>query len=309
MSTIVGKRSWLSSYSPRTLRGKRALWGFLFVSPFVLGVILWLLIPAVTAIWLVFQDWNLVRRPEFIGMSNFVKLYKDKLFYQSLKVTVLYTIISVPLTLVLSFFLALLMNTKLRGIAFFRTIYYLPAIVPAVANAVLWSFILNSEFGLLNGVIRALGFPKIPWLQDPDWVLPALILMSLWSLGANMVIYLAGLQGIPEILYEAAEIDGAGRGAKLWNVTIPLMSPIIFFNLVMGIIGTFQIFTAGYLITNGGPQNASLFYVLYTYRTAFQYLDMGYASVLAWVLFVIILILTLFVFKYVGRLVYYEDIG
>jgi len=309
MSTIVGKRSWLSSYNPRTLRGKRALWGFLFVSPFVLGVILWLLIPAVTAIWLVFQDWNLVRRPEFIGMSNFVKLYKDKLFYQSLKVTVLYTIISVPLTLVLSFFLALLMNTKLRGIAFFRTIYYLPAIVPAVANAVLWSFILNSEFGLLNGVIRALGFPKIPWLQDPDWVLPALILMSLWSLGANMVIYLAGLQGIPEILYEAAEIDGAGRGAKLWNVTIPLMSPIIFFNLVMGIIGTFQIFTAGYLITNGGPQNASLFYVLYTYRTAFQYLDMGYASVLAWVLFVIILILTLFVFKYVGRLVYYEDIG
>ena len=289
--------------------GRRNVVGYIFIAPFILGFLLWFLIPALTSIWLVFQDWNMIRPPEFVGLDNFKKIASDKLFWQALKVTTRYTVISVPLSMVLAFLLALLMNTKVRGITFFRTIYYLPSIVPAVANAVLWAWILNSDFGLLNVFLHFIGLPKIRWLQEPELALPALILMSLWGLGGGMVIYLAGLQGIPEVFYEAAEIDGAGRWHKLRHVTIPLMSPVIFFNLVMSIIGTFQVFTAGYLITDGGPQNATLFYVLYLYRNAFQYLEMGYAAALAWVLFFVIMGLTLLIFKYVGSLIYYEEPG
>lgn len=295
-------RSW-----PRTPAGRRTVTGYLFISPFILGFILWFLIPVLTAAWLTFTDWNLISPPEYVGFDNILALGRDKLFWQSLKVTTVFTLVSVPLSLVLGFILALLMNTAVRGISVFRTIYYLPSIVPAVAGAVLWAWILNTEFGLLNVVLNAFGLPKIKWLQDPDWALPALILMSLWGLGGSMIIYLAGLKGIPEVFYEAAEIDGAGRWRQLWHITIPLVSPVIFFNLIIGIIGTFQIFTAGFLITDGGPQNATLFYVLYLYRNAFQYLNMGYAAALAWVLFFIILVLTLLVFKYVGGMIHYED--
>jgi multiple sugar transport system permease protein len=301
--------SWLRQPQVRTLRRQRTITGYLFISPFILGFLLWFVMPALTAAWLVFYDWNMIRAPIFIGLHNFAKLIDDALFVQSLKVTTIYTLVSVPLSLVLSFLLALLMNSKVRGIALFRTIYYLPSIVPAVANAMLWLFILHSEFGLLNAFLRSIGLKKILWLQDDRWALGALILMSLWGLGGSMVIYLAGLQGIPEALYEAAEIDGAGRWAKLRHVTIPLMSPVLFFNLIIGVIGSFQVFTAGYLMTKGGPKNATLFYVLYTYNTAIRYMDMGYASLLAWVLFLIMLGLTLLIFRYVGRMVYYEEVG
>jgi multiple sugar transport system permease protein len=301
MTTMV---HWL-----RKPAGRRTVTGYIFIAPFMLGFILWFLIPALTSLWLVFQNWNMIAPAKFIGFDNFKRIVSDSLFWQSLKVTTVYTIVSVPLSLGLAFLLALLLNAKVRGIAVFRTLYYLPSIVPAVANAVLWAWILNSEFGLLNAGLHTIGLPKILWLQEPEWALPALILMSLWGLGGAMVIFLAGLQGIPNEFYEAAEIDGAGPWAKLWHVTVPLMSPVTFFNLVMGIIGTFQIFTAGYLITNGGPQNATLFYVLYLYRNGFLYLDMGYAAALAWVLFFIIMMLTAFVFKGVGSRVYYEQVG
>jgi multiple sugar transport system permease protein len=211
--------------------------------------------------------------------------------------------------MVLAFALALLMNTEVRGIATFRTLYYLPSVIPAAANAMLWAWFLNSDFGLLNALLQAIGLPKVLWLQKPEWALPALMLMSLWGLGGGMVIFLAGLQGIPNEFYEAAEIDGAGAWAKLRHVTIPLMSPVIFFNLVMSIIGSFQVFTAAYLITNGGPQNATLFYVLFLWRNAFQYLEMGYAAALAWVLFFIIMGLTVLVFRGIGSRVYYELAG
>ncbi|MBN1815510.1 MAG: sugar ABC transporter permease [Anaerolineae bacterium] len=283
--------------------------GYIFIGPFILGFLLWFLIPALTSLWMAFQNWNMIKPPEFAALDNFTSIASDKLFWQALKVTTVYTAISVPLNVVVAFALAMLMNTKVRGIAVFRTIFYMPSIVPAVANAVLWAWILNSEFGLLNAFLHIFGLPKVLWLQKPEWALPALILMSLWGLGGTMVTYLAGLQGIPDVFYEAAEIDGAGAWAKLSHVTIPLMSPVIFFNLIMGIIGTFQIFTAGYLITNGGPQNATLFYVLYLWRNAFMYLKMGYAAALAWVLFFIIMGLTAFVFRGIGRLVYYEEVG
>ncbi len=292
---------------PRTIAGRRTLTGYLFIMPFILGFLLWFLIPSLTAVWLTFQRWNLISPPEFVGFENIARLGSDKLFWQSLKVTTNFTLVSVPLGLVLGFLLALLMNSKVRGITLFRTIYYLPSIVPAVASAVLWAWILNTEFGLLNAMLNYFGLPKVAWLQNPDWALPALILMSLWGLGGSMVIYLAGLQGIPESFYEAAKIDGAGRWAQLRYITVPLMSPIIFFNLIIGIIGSFQVFTAGFLITDGGPQNSTLFYVLYLYRNGFRYLDMGYSAALAWVLFLIILVLTLLVFRYVGRGVHYDD--
>jgi multiple sugar transport system permease protein len=288
--------------------GRRNLVGYIFVSPFLLGFILWFLVPAFVAAWLALQEWNLIRDPTFIGLDNFRKLLvEDPLFWKSLQVTTLYSVVSVPLRLILSFLVALLLNTKVRGMSFFRTIFYLPSIVPAVANAVLWAWILNTEFGLLNAGLHYLGLTKVHWLQEPSLAIPALVLMSLWGLGGSMVIYLAGLQGIPDVFYEAAEMDGAGAWARLRHITIPLMSPVIFFNLIMGIISSFQVFTAGYLITNGGPQNATLFYVLYIYNNAFRQLKMGYAAALAWVLFLIIMVLTWVVFKWAGRQVYYEE--
>lgn len=290
----------------KTPNGQRTITGYLFIGPFILGVLFWVLYPALMAAWLTFQKWNLITPATYIGLGNFQAMIADKLFWQSLRVTSIYTFFSVPLGLILAFVLALLINNKIRGIALFRTIYYLPSIMPAVASAVLWAWILNTDFGLLNAMLNYFGIPKIAWLQQPEWALPALILMSLWTVGQAMIIFLAGLQGIDDIYYEAAKIDGAGRWDQLIHVTIPMMSSVIFFNLILGVIGSFQIFTAGYLITNGGPQNSTLFYVLYLYRNGFQFLKMGYASALSWVLFFIILIFTLVIFRTVGRRVYYQ---
>lgn len=304
MASATPRLGWFSSLPSVT---RRTITGYLFIMPFILGFLFWFLIPALIAVWLTFTDWNLIRAPRYVGLDNILRMGTDKLFWQSLKVTTLYTMASVPLGLIMAFLLALLINTKVKGIAFFRTIYYLPSIVPAVASAVLWAWIFNTEFGLLNAILRTFGIPRIAWLQDPTYALWALIMMSLWGVGGAMIIYLAGLQGIPDVYYEAAEIDGAGRWSQLLNITLPLLSPVIFFNLIMSIIGTFQVFTAGFLITDGGPQNATLFYVLYLYRNGFEYLDMGYSAALAWVLFLIILALTALIFRYVGGMVHYED--
>jgi len=307
MATISGAAVRTTRRSGLTNGQRRTIIGYIFILPFILGVMFWLVIPGGVAAWLSFQEWNLLSDPTPIGLQNFRRLFEDKLFWQALKVTTNYTLISVPLGLVLSFALALLMNSKVRGIRIFRTIYYMPSIVPAVANAVLWAWIFNTEFGLLNSLLRMIGAPKVNWLLDTRWAMPALILMGLWGLGSSMVTYLAGLQGIPQEYYEAADIDGAGRWEKMWGITVPLMSPVIFFNLIMGVIGSFQVFTAGFLLTDGGPQNSTLFYTLYIYRNAFRYFEMGYAAALAWVLFFIILALTLLIVKYLGGRVHYEE--
>lgn len=295
--------------SPRSLAFRRNVTGWLFISPFILGFIIWFLIPAMIALYLSVHRWDLISAPRFVGFDNVEHLFNDPLLPQALKATVLYTILSVPLGLTLSFGLAMLLNNQLPGIGIFRTIFYLPTIIPAVASAALWAWMYNTEFGLINVIIRAFGGPKIPWLQSPGWALPAIIIMSLWSIGGSMIIFLAGLQGIPEIYYEAAEIDGAGRWAKLRNITLPLMSPVFFFNLVIGFISSFQVFIAGYLITDGGPVNATLFLVLYIYRTAFRSLNMGYAAVMSWLLFLILMGLSFLVFRYIGNRVYYENPG
>lgn len=282
--------------------------GYIFIMPFILGFILWFLVPALVAGNLTFQRWNLISPPTYVGFANIERLFNDPILPQSLKATFVYTIFSVPIGLVFAFFLAVLINTRIWGIAVFRTIYFLPSIVPAVASAVLWAWILNTEFGLLNYFIREVGGgPKIPWLQEPGWAIPAFIILSTWGVGGAMIIFLAGLQGIPQSYYEAAELDGAGRFRKMWNITLPLMSPIIFFNLVIGFINSFQVFVSALLITNGGPQNATLFLVLYIYRTAFQSQNMGYAATLSWLLFVILMVLSLIIFRVAGNRVYYEN--
>lgn len=284
----------------------RTITGYIFIMPFILGFFLWFLLPAGVAANLTFQKWNLLSAPRYVGFENVEKLFNDPILAESLKATFIYTLGSVPLGLVFAFFLALLINTKIHGIALFRTIYFLPSIVPAVASAVLWAWIFNTEFGLLNAGLEVIGLPKIAWLQEPGWAMVAFIIMGVWGVGGAMVIFLAGLQGIPESYYEAADLDGAGRVRKLWNITLPLMGPVIFFNLIIGFINSFQVFASALLMTNGGPQNSTLFLVLYIYRTAFQSQNMGYAAALSWLLFLILMIFSVIVFRFFGSRVYYE---
>jgi multiple sugar transport system permease protein len=292
-----------------TLVQRRTIIGYIFIAPFILGFILWFLIPALVSANLTFQKWNLISPPRYVGFENIKKLFTDPILPTSLKATFLYTFFSVPIGLVFAFFLATLINTKVRGIAIFRTIFFLPSIVPLVATALLWAWIFNTEFGLLNVIVRFFGGSKIAWLQEPGWAIAAFIILSTWGVGGSMIIFLAGLQGIPESYYEAADLDGAGRAAKLWNITLPLMSPIIFFNLVLGFINAFQVFVLPLLMTNGGPQNATLTLVLYIYRTAFQSTSMGYAATLSWLLFFFLMIFSFIIFRFIGSRVYYETPG
>ena len=305
MQTALSRSKHRTAHSPMARR--EAITGYLFTAPAVLGFLIWIAGPMLFSAWLSLTEWDLLSPPEFVGVSNYVTMFQDPLFWQALRVTFYFTIVSVPLFQVAALAVALLMNVNVRGISVFRTIYFLPSIVPLVANAMLWAWILNSDFGLLNAVLRYFGLPKVLWLQDPRWAMPALITMSLWGIGGAMLIYLAGLQGVPQQLYEAAELDGANFWHRFRHVTIPMLSPVIFFNLLMGLIGALQTFTQGYIITNGGPQNSTLFYALYIYRRAFTNFDMGYAAALAWVLFVIVLLLSVLVFRYIGRQVHYEE--
>ena len=290
-----------------SLRKRGILAGYLFIAPVILGYLIWVAGPMLMAIWLSLTEWDMLRPATFVGLSNYQQMLHEDLFWKSLGVTFYFTLVSVPLSLVLSFAIAMLVNVNVRGIALFRMLFYLPSIVPLVVNAVLWLWIFNSELGLLNALIHWFGLPKVLWLQDSRWSLPALIMMSQWSIGGSMVIFLAGLQGIPQHLYEAAEIDGASYWQRFWNVTIPMMSPVIFFNLVIGLIAALQNFVPGYLMTQGGPENSTLFYGLYIFWSAFRDFKMGYAAALSLVLFAIVLLLSVFVFRYLGRLVYYEE--
>ncbi len=230
----------------------------------------------------------------------------DPLFLQALKVTSIYTLVYVPMEMIGGLSLALLVNQKVRGVGVFRTIFYLPSVLAGVAYVVLWMWIFNPQGGLLNTLLAAFGIVGPRWLIDPQWALPSLLLMTFWGWGRAMVIYLAGLQGVPPELYEAAAIDGAGTRARFWRVTLPMITPTILFALILSVISTFQTFTSAFVATNGGPLDATLFYVLYIYRQAFQFFRMGYASALAWVLFAIILVLTLALFRSGNFWVYYE---
>lgn len=283
----------------------RAIQGLLFVSPFFVGFLLFFAGPMLYAAYISLHNWPILGTPTFVGLKNYTNMISDDLFWKSLRITSIYVLFSVPLNLVFGLVLAMLLNQKIRGQAFFRTLYYVPTMVTGVGLAVLWWMMFNTEYGLLNLFLGLFGIDKIPWLTHTKWVLPAFIIMSLWQVGGGMVIYLAGLQGIPTELYEAATVDGAGGWAKFINVTLPMLSPVLLFNLVLGVIGSFQIFTNALIMTGGGPSQASLFYVLYIYRNAWQYNIMGYAAALSWALFAVILIVVLVIFRATSSRVYY----
>ncbi|MGI6208957.1 MAG: carbohydrate ABC transporter permease [Anaerolineae bacterium] len=291
----------------RRLARYESMAAYAMLAPWILGIILFVLGPVIASLVLAFTEWDLLTPARFVGLGNFREMFAtDDLIAKSLGNTAYYTFIGVPLHLAAALLYALLLNQKLPGMRLYRTAFYVPSVTPAVASAVLWVAIFSPEFGIANHFLDMLGLPGVRWLADARWAKPAFILMGFWGVGGTMVIFLAGLQGIPEYLYEAASIDGAGAWHRFRNVTVPMLTPTIFFTMIMGIIGSFQVFTAAYVMTAGGPNNATLFYVLYLYRNAFQYLRMGYASSMAWVLFVIIAVFTYLQFAASGRWVYYE---
>ena len=289
------------------LERREAMVGYLLLLPWIIGFVIFLSGPILASFGLSFFEYDVINPPKFIGIQNYkVMISDDPLFWQSFKVTAIYTFTSVPLSLIGSLAVAILLNQKIRGIPWFRTIFYLPAVVSGVAVALLWSWVFNPNFGVLNYLLDKIGIQGPAWLGSERWALPAFIIMSSWNIGGGMLIFLAGLQSIPTQLYEASEIDGANWWSKFWKITIPMLTPTIFFNLVMGIIGTWQVFTAAYVMTQGGPNYATLFYMFYLYKNAFVWFKMGYASALAWLLFLVILICTLAVFKSSPMWVYYE---
>ncbi len=294
---------------------KRDLQGYLFISPWLIGFLFFAAGPMLASFFMSFTRWSLLSPPQWIGMSNYQQaFFNDPLVYKSLWNTAYYVFFSVPLGVLVSLFLALLLNQKLRGMSLFRTIFFLPSITNLVAVSIVWMWIFNPEFGLLNRILEYAGIEGPLWLHSEVWSKPALILMSLWGIGGGMIINLAALQNIPEELYEAADLDGARMWHKIKNITLPLITPAIFFNLIMNIIGSFQVFTQAFVMTatagqgqEGGPNNSTLFFVLYLYKKAFQQFKMGYASTLAWILFAIILVFTLLQFRLSRRWVYYES--
>lgn len=280
---------------------------FLFLSPWLLGFSCFLFGPIIASLVLSFASYDGLNIPKLVGLANYFEMLSDPMFATSLKVTLVYAAITLPLTTIAAISVALLLSQKRFAISAYRTLLYLPSVVPIVASSVVWIWIFKGDnTGLLNNILTSLGIEAGPqWLSDPNWALPALIIMSFWAIGNPIIIYLAGLQNIPESLYEAAELDGASKWKQLWHITLPMLSPTIFFNVVIGIIQVFQFFVPAYVMTSGGPQGSTMFYSLYAYQTAFDYFRMGYASALSWLLFLIVLISTLLAFYGAKRWVHY----
>jgi multiple sugar transport system permease protein len=289
---------------------QRDLQGWLFVSPWLIGFFLFTLYPILASLYYSFCDYRVLTPPKWVGLANYAALLTDRDYFLPSLWNTLFMLIELPLALIIGLTMALLLNHKIPGIGIFRTIYYLPSIMPVVAVAVLWLWVLNPQYGLLNAVLTPLlapfGLQAPGWLADPKWAKPAFIMMDLWAVGGSVVIYLASLQNVPAHLYEAAEIDGAGSWHKTLHVTLPMISPVIFYNLIMGVIWTFQYFTQTFIMTQGGPQNSTLFYALYLFYNAFRDFRMGRACAMAWILFILTLIATLIVFRTSARWVYYE---
>jgi multiple sugar transport system permease protein len=277
---------------------REAIEGYLFILPWLIGLVVFTVGPIVATLFISCTEWQLFGAPKWVGLANYVRMFNDPLFYQSLKVTLYYTLLSLPLGLAVGLALALLLFQNVKGQSIFRTIFYVPSVVPAVASATIWIWIYNPEFGIFNYILSKFGITGPEWLYSTEWIIPAIAIMGIWGAGSTMVIYLAGLQNIPRMYWEAATVDGASKWQQFWKITLPLLSPTTFFLFVTGLIGSLQTFTAGYIMGGGGgPLNASLFYCLYMYQQGWKWFNMGYASALSWVLSVIIFVLTLFVVK------------
>ena len=289
--------------------------GYLFISPWILGMVLFALGPILASFGLAFTRWNLFTEPEYVGWANFQKLAHDPLFYKSVFNTIYYTVFAVPLGLVLALGLAMLVNHRLRGVNFFRTAFFLPNVVAGIAMLLLWKWLFDPNFGLINlfldwtglmAVLEWIGLGRPQWISSRTGAMPGMIFMSIWGLGGSMMIFLAGLQNIPRELIEAAELDGAGPWKRFRYVTLPLLTPTIFFLMMVGVIGSLQIFNQAYVMTQGGPAHATLFYVLYLFQTAFERFQMGYACAMALVLFIITLIVSLIQLAMGKKWVHYQ---
>lgn len=288
------------------LKRRNAMYGYIAILPWFIGFLVFTAGPMVYSAYLAFTDWELLTPPEWVGFKNFQRLGSDPLFRTAMTNTIIYTVFSVPLQLLVALVVALLLNQGVRGQNLYRAIAFLPSQMPAVATSMLWFFIFSPTGGLANAAIGLFGIPPQKWLWDISLVKPALIAIAVWAFGSAMIIFLAGLQDVPQTLYEAADIDGAGTLSKLRYITIPLLTPTIFFNLVIGLIGAFQVFTPVYLMTGGGPGTSSMMMGLLIYRKGFEEYNMGYASLLAWVMFLVVIVLTIIQFAIARRWVHYE---
>lgn len=286
---------------------REALLGYAFISPWLLGFIFFTAVPILASFGISFTRWNIVGTPKWVGLQNYMHIFtNDSGFEQALKVTFKYSLIYLPLTTVVGIATAMALNAKVKGVGIFRTFFYLPYIAPQIAATLIWMWVLNPRYGLLNTILKWFGIEGPNWFHDPSTALYGIIMISIWGVGGSAIIYLAGLQNIPVQLYEAADIDGANRWQKFWKITIPMLSPTIFFQFTVEMIGVFQTFTPAFVATEGGPLKSTYFYMLHIYNKAWESLRMGYASALAWVLTIIILFFTLLVFKSSPLWVYYE---
>jgi multiple sugar transport system permease protein len=289
------------------MRAREEIAGYLFILPWLIGFLVFTAGAMVYSLYLSFFEVDFLSEFSFIGLKNYTQmLFEDELWPKAIGNTAYFAFISVPLMTTVALLIAMLLNQKVIGLSIFRTIYYLPSVVQGVAVAILWIWLFHPEYGPINGLLEFFGIPGPAWLTTEEWAMPAIIIMALWGVGGSMVIFLAGLQGISQSLYDAAEIDGAGALSCFWHITVPMMTPTIFFSIILGLIGSFQMFTQAYVMTRGGPNNATLTYVMHIYNKAFNQFYFGYASALAWVLFLIILVFTLLILKSSTVWVYYE---
>lgn len=302
-------RSKLNKQSKKKSFSRENLRFFIWISPWVIGFVLLTLLPLLGSLYISFTEWKIVSDPIWVGLENYKELFKDPIFLKSLKVTFTYCAMTIPVSMILSFVVAMLLNGDLPYASLLRTIYYLPCVVSSVAASLLWGWVFNYRFGLLNSLLGLIGVQGPNWVGDEKWALISLAVMSLWGVGGGIIFYLAGLQAVPQHLHEAAKIAGAGWWRRLFTITIPSMSPILWFSFLTNIISGLQSFTSAYLMTSGGPNNATMFYALYLYNNAFKYHKMGKACAMAWILFIIIMILSAFVVKVTSPMVYYENEG
>ncbi len=279
---------------------------FAFASPWIIGFVFLTVLPMLISLVISFTKWDILSPPKWTGIGNYIEMFNDPLFWKSLKVTFSYAIFTVPLNVIVSIFAALLLNNKIRGMNAYRTVFYMPAVVSGVVVAIVWLWMFNPEFGVFNNLLAKIGIEGPKWVYDEHWALPSLVIMSLWNVGGSIVIYLAALQNVPTELYEAAHIDGAGWWASFFAVTLPGISPVLLFTILTGIIGALQIFTPAFIMTNGGPNFATTFYAFYIYNNAFKFHKMGMASAQAWILFIIVFLISLIAIRVVGKYTYYE---
>ena len=300
-----------TAVAPRKASGglhrREWLQGYLFAAPFLIGFAAFIAFPMLYSIYLMFQKWDLLSPPVFVGFRNIQRVLTDELALKSLYNSAFYTIFAVPFQMVISFTLAMALTQKIKLRSIYRAGFYLPIIIPIVATAVVWQRVFHPDFGIMNEVLAWFGIKPIKWLLDPNLAKPAFIFMSFWMIGRQMVIFIAGLGNIPVQLLEAAQIDGAGKLRTIFNITIPLMTPLIFYNMVIAVINSFQTFVPALIMTDGGPENSTLFVVLNIYRNGFQFFNMGYASALAWEFFIIVVGFTIAQFYISNRWVYYES--